>query len=215
MAEDYLDRLPTWMRVPGDAARGEIELLSGEGDPQYGILYEDPYVLMIRDRVRFPGGAEGSYLRIANASELTGATGTVMVPTWDEQVVFVRIFRHATRSWEWELPRGFQDPSISESENAVKETEEELGVSPIRVERIGEFNANTGLLTGMIGVYEVPLSADPMDSGRPQVQESIAHFRKIAVSQLSPWIASGEVRCGITLAALATFMARFKQVKST
>lgn len=207
MAEEYLKRLPTWMQIPGNAGRGEIELLPADGDPQYGIRYEDPYILLIRDRVRFPGGTEGSYLRIANKSELTGATGTVMVPTWQEHVVFVRIFRHATRSWEWELPRGFQDPSISESENAAKETEEELGVSPIRVERLGEFNANTGLLTGMIGVYKVPLGADPMDLGRPQFEESIAHFRKIAASALPAWIASGTVRCGITLAAVALFLA--------
>jgi ADP-ribose pyrophosphatase len=214
MAEDYLERLPLWMRSPGDSCLGEIELLSGGEDPEYGIRYEDPYILVIRDRVRFPNGSVGSYLRIASTSELTGAAGTVMVPLWEEYVVFVRIFRHATRSWEWELPRGFQDPAITEADNARKETLEELGVSSNWVERIGGFNANTGLMTGIIGVYQVSLETDPTTSGRPQSEESITHFEKVLASDLSTWIASGKTRCGITLAALALFLAHRTKTKS-
>lgn len=202
MPDEYLQRLPESLRKPGNAALGEIELLAPDTTSRYGILYEDKYILLVRDRVRFPDGREGSYLRVLHTSELTGGCGTVMVPIWNDQIVLIRIYRHATRDWEWELPRGFQEPGISEQENAEKETMEELGVEPARVWRIGAFNANTGLLTGMIGVYAVELAADPRTSGRPEANEGIGHFRTVAERELADLVARGEIRCGISLAAL-------------
>lgn len=198
----YLDRLPAHLRTPGEHSAGEIEILVPGDDPAFGILYEDPYILLVRDRVRFPNGKEGGYLRIINTAELTGSPGTVMIPTWKDEIVFVRIFRHATRSWEWELPRGFQEPGISEQANAEKEIFEELGVMAASVKRIGGFNANTGLLTGEIGVYTVELAADPESAGKPETAEGITHFRAVSKEQLRAFLRDEKVRCGISLAAL-------------
>lgn len=198
----YLDRLPDSLRKPGDHSGGEIELLPPGEDPAFGILYEDPYILLVRDRVRFPNGNEGGYLRIINTAELTGSPGTVIIPIWKDEIVFIRIFRHATRTWEWELPRGFQEPGISEQANAEKEIFEELGVKAASVKRIGGFNANTGLLTGEIGVYTVELAADPTSAGKPETDEGIIHFRAVPKEQLRTFLRDEKVRCGISLAAL-------------
>jgi len=198
----YLDRLPSHLRSPGDHSVGEIELLPPGKDSDFGILYEDKYILLVRDRVRFPNGNEGGYLRIINAAELAGSPGTVMIPTWKERIVFIRIFRHATRSWEWELPRGFHEPGFSEQANAEKEIFEEIGIMAASVKRIGEFNANSGLLTGVIGVYVVALAADPDIAGMPEINEGIARFRAVPKNQLRPFLLDAKVKCGISLAAL-------------
>ncbi|MCA9450316.1 MAG: hypothetical protein KC931_24550, partial [Candidatus Omnitrophica bacterium] len=68
----YLDRLPEHLRTAGDHSAGEIEILPPGDDPAFGILYEDKYILLVRDRVRFPNGKEGGYLRIIYPAELTG-----------------------------------------------------------------------------------------------------------------------------------------------
>jgi ADP-ribose pyrophosphatase len=211
MSDDYLQRLPNWMQAAGDANSGEIEVLAGGGDLQFGIRYEDPYILVIRDRVRFPDGREGGYVRLVNKGELDGSPGAVIVPVWSGCVVFIRIFRHATRSWEWELPRGFHEAGLSESSNAEKETKEELGVGVVSVRNLGGFNANTGLLTGTIGAYAAELAANPLDSGTPELAESIRDVRLVPLASLEEFIREAPVRCGISLAALLLYLNRAKR----
>jgi ADP-ribose pyrophosphatase len=205
MSENYLERLPQALRKTGVHERGEIELLPPDESGRYGIVYEDKFVLLIRDRVRFPDGNEGGYLRLVNQGELDGSAGAVMIPVWKGAVIFIRIFRHATRDWEWELPRGFHEAGLSEVENATKEIKEELGVDAVAARKIGSFNANTGMLTGLIGVYAVDLAANPLDSGTPQAAEGIGQFKSVAKSELPAFIAKVGLRCGISLAALMLY----------
>jgi ADP-ribose pyrophosphatase len=205
MAETYLDRLPQAFRKTGAHEKGEIELLPPDGSGGYGIVYEDKFVLLIRDRVRFPDGNEGGYLRLVNQGELDGSAGAVMIPVWKGAVIFIRIFRHATRSWEWELPRGFHEAGLPEADNAKKEIKEELGVDAASARKIGSFNANTGILTGLIGVYAVELSANPLETGTPQSAEGIGQFKSVAKSELPAFIAKVGLRCGISLAALMLY----------
>lgn len=208
MPDNYLDLLTPALRKPGDHRRGEIEILPPEGAGDFGVLYEDRYILLVRDRVRFPDGQEGGYIRIINRSELANGPGTVMVPIWKNEIVFIRIFRHATREWEWELPRGFQEPGVTEQENAEKEIIEELGIAPSGMRRLGAFNANTGLTTGLIGAYAVELAADPATAGRPAKHEGISRFRSVPPGALADFAATGGIRCGISLAALFLYLNR-------
>ena len=206
MGDNYLQRLPESLSKPGEHQRGEIELLAPDESGDFGIKYEDPYVILVRDRVRFPGGKEGGYIRLINRGELAGSPGAVMVPLWAGSVVFIRIFRHATRCWEWELPRGFHEAGLTEVENARKEIQEELGVDVSSAHKIGVLNSNTGLLTGLIGVYAVELAADPSTGGRPQAAESIQSIRLVPQAELHAFIAREGVRCGISLAALMLYL---------
>ena len=60
----------------------------------------------MRDPVRFPSGKLGTYLRILEPSALDGAAGVVLLPVRDNVIFLREVFRHATRRWELELPRG-------------------------------------------------------------------------------------------------------------
>lgn len=177
MTNDYLQRLPEHLRNPGKQELGEIELLLPDDSGTFGIVHEDNYIMLIKDRVRFPDGREGGYACLINQGELAGSSGVVMIPIWAGSVVFIRIFRHATRSWEWELPRGFHEAGLTEMENSRKEIREELGVDAATTRKIGDFNANSGLLTGLIGVYVVELSIFPSSGGNSQTAESITELR--------------------------------------
>lgn len=223
MSEDYLEQLPGILQYRGDHRAGEVEIVAppvdddeveaGSDDEdqgkdpkeqrvKYGILDEDKYVLMVRDRVRFPGGDYGGYVRVINRSQLTGGGGTVMVPTWNEHVAFVRIFRHATRQWEWELPRGFQDPELGEEENALKEVKEELGVPGRRVDRIGEVKPNTGMLANAASVYHVELAGDPTEHGAVDVGEAISEAQLVPFASLDNFIIRQPITCGFSLSAI-------------
>ncbi|MGP3928192.1 hypothetical protein [Streptomyces sp. 8N616] len=68
------------------------------------MVYEDAYVMLLRDPVRFPDGRTGTYIRSVSAMQ---EPGCVVLPLLGGEVVLLEHFRHATRSWHWEVPRGF------------------------------------------------------------------------------------------------------------
>ncbi|MBL9157714.1 MAG: NUDIX hydrolase [Verrucomicrobiales bacterium] len=207
MPDNYLDRLPERLRKVGAHEEGEIEILTpAPGEAGFGVLYEDKYILLLRDKVRFPEGSIGGYLRILNQSDLKGRSGSVIVPVVGDSMVFIRTFRHAIREWSWELPRGFHEEGLSEEQNARKELQEELGGEVIEIARIGEINANTGLLAGTIGVYRALIREGSLPGVPEDRHESIRGWELVDESRISRFLSEKKVVCGITLAALFLYL---------
>lgn len=199
---DYLTNLPERLRTPGDHKSGEIEIISASDDEEnIGLIYKDKYFTIVRDKVRFPNGGTGGYLRVINTQEVDDLSGTVMVPIWNDSIVFVNIFRHATRSWEWELPRGFQELNISVIENARNEIKEELGSDITELEKIGIITPNTGVLADRSSAFVVKL-ANWADTGDHGANEGIKRAKLVPFSDLPEFIANGPVTCGYSLAAI-------------
>ncbi|HEX2195970.1 MAG TPA: NUDIX domain-containing protein, partial [Actinomycetota bacterium] len=92
-----------------------------------GVVYEDEYVVLLRDAVAFPDGRLGTYIRMVGPR--AEPTGVAVLPIHDQKVVLVRHFRHATRSRHWEIPRGFWIEGLTGEQVARQELEEELGIS--------------------------------------------------------------------------------------
>lgn len=209
MSLKYLQQLPQSLRRLGDATRNEIQIVDpanandGSGDQQFGILYEDDFMLLIRDFVQFPNLEMGSYTRLTSIGESQGTCGTVLVPRIDNCVIFVEIFRHATREWHWELPRGFQETGLTGEENAIKECKEELGIMPNSVEKVARgIHANTGVLSGRAEVYVSRFHSQDRDRIRVQNEESIRDFRCVSFDDLDEFLLQN-VTCGFSLAAIS------------
>ena len=84
---------------------------------QFGVAFSDSFVLILRDAVRFADGSLGTYLR--SVPPEGSFPGVVVLPIWQGHVLLVRHFRHATREWHLELPRGFgTDPETSQAPGA-------------------------------------------------------------------------------------------------
>ena len=212
---DYLKRLPKSLQIIGDANRDEIEILdatksppnsyraNSQRDHEFGIVYEDRFIMVVRDFVLFPDGKKGGYVRIINKAEVTDSCGTVLVPTIADHVVFIEVYRHAPRQWHWELPRGFQEVDLSKSENAVKECKEELNCTPSKTILIGKgIHANTGLLSGSADVFLVTLPTEQRSEIRVQKSESIRDFRLVSFGDLDDFLVEN-VTCGFSLSAIA------------
>ena len=198
----YLSRLPSHLTAVGDVSAGEIELREvAAGENSYGIVYEDPYILVIKDPVTFPGGRRGSYVRIVDQSQLKGGSGTVIVPIVDQHVVFVNLFRHATRQWEWELPRGYLDPGMTAEANAIKETHEEIGIEPEQVEMIGRVKPNTGLLSTDASVFVAHLPSDCRNQLKGQTEESIRDIAVVPFTEIDAFVIE-HVQCGFSISGL-------------
>lgn len=176
-------------------SRQEIEEKTGK---KTGIVYEDDYILLLRDAVQFSSGSYGTYLRVFNKG-MHG--GTVVLPvTKSGKVLLVRHFRHTSRSYHYELPRGMATEGYTNDENARKELKEETNAEPITLTFLGEAYPDSGLLGHKVAFYHAQISESDLKIN--DVDEGITEFLLIPYKELKDRIARGEIQDGFTLTAL-------------
>lgn len=158
------------------------------------VAYENEFVTVYDDRVEFPSGRHGRYLRIEAA-----ATGTpvVLLVHKDGTVGLVRTYRYPIRESQWALPRGFAHGGSVEN-SAADELREELGVTRAQLRVLGHVTPDSGLLSTRAAVVlaHVNEMADI-----PEDQEEVEAQLWVTPDRLSSMIRSGEIEDGFTLSA--------------
>lgn len=193
--------LPGFDLHKGNASQGEIEILAEANEP-LPVVFENSHLVVINDRVLFPNKQVGTYLRLFHPAEMAGAQGTVLVPRHEGRYLLVKIFRHSTRSWELEFPRGFPEPDLSVEENAAKELMEELGAEASEFRLLGEINPNSGLLATQAKVFLAELRTLPRQRNTEGDLGTIASCHTMSSSELMQAAAGGKIRDAFTLGAI-------------
>jgi ADP-ribose pyrophosphatase len=116
-----------------------------------GIVAEDIYWIWIRDAVLFPKGAIGTYDRLMWKQEAAGAIVLPILP--DGRLVLNLNYRHATRSWELELPRGGGKKGETPEETAIRELKEETGMETDSPIFLGQVAADSGVIGAVNSVF--------------------------------------------------------------
>ncbi len=169
-----------------------------------GVVYEDDYIILVRDAVIFPTGRKGTYLRLFNKG-LHG--GTVILPvTEDGKIILIRHFRHATRSYHYELPRGMYEPGYTVEENAEKELKEEINAVPFKLEYLGDSYPDTGLLAHKVSFYYALISENVLKVN--DEDEGITDIAGFTCEEVEKMIGDGQIQDGFTLNAM--YFARLK-----
>ncbi len=160
-----------------------------------GLVFEDRYCIVLRDAVAFPDGERRPYLRIT--APIQGVQGVAILPRYHDKVLLLRHFRHATRLWHLEIPRGFSTPVLSNEKNARKELKEEIEADATRLEELGHLYPNSGMGTEYVALYYAEVAA----YGSPQKSEGIAEIVPVSVEDLEIMIRDDLLTDGYTLAA--------------
>ena len=186
---------------PGQVSVAEAEekhRLAAKGLPRSwgctGVVHEDQYMIVLRDAVRRPDGSLGTYARTMPAS---GAAGAAVLPLCAGNIVLVRHFRHATRAWHLEIPRGFGEPGVSAADQARRELREEIGAEISNLTDLGAFHSNTGTATDRVYLFIAELSA----IGEPQGSEGISSIQTRPPDQVAEDIHSGDINDSFTIGA--------------
>ncbi|TDB83939.1 NUDIX hydrolase [Actinomadura sp. KC216] len=187
------DRPELFANPPG-AWTPVLEEFPAEGGP-YGVCYRDRYVMLLRDPVAFPDGRTGGYMRIVHAN---GQAGAAVLPSCDGRVVLMRHFRHATRQWHWEIPRGSPEPGETPEQTARRELHEEIGVPARSIEFLGDFYADTGVGGSKAGLFWADVDHPHAD----HIDEGIDRIELVPPRRLDEMLAGGEITDSFTLAAL-------------
>lgn len=158
-------------------------------DVRVGVLAADPYMVLLRDAVRFPDGSLGLYNRVLEG-HCVGA-----VPILDGKLVLVRIFRHALRAWATEFPRGSCDPNEPPEDAIRRELREEIGAEVTELTNIGRFALGSSTLA--IPATHFVARIDRI--GQPSRHDAIERLLVCDVAEVEDLIRGGEIIDGWTL----------------
>jgi ADP-ribose pyrophosphatase len=162
-----------------------------------GILLDDPYWIILRDLIQFPDGSQRGYTRMVFRTDLEGGESVAVLPSYKNEILLLRQFRHATRSWHYEIPRGYGEPGIEGKKQAQKEIQEEVGGQIDEPIDLGILHHNTGVDGSHVRLFFGRLNS----IGRPQKEEAIEEFYMAPIDKLELMISNGEITDGFTIAA--------------
>jgi ADP-ribose pyrophosphatase len=204
-APRYLQSLPEATRYVGDAQSGEIEIIDKKSAPRIraktGILIEDKQHYFVRDAVKFPSGEVRTQMRVIGCTMTDGPSGVVALCSRDGKIFLREMFRHATRRWELETPRGQRETGFTGEDAARKEIAEELGFRVDRIEKIGDVCGDSALLASTLPIYWADLAPGaPHD--HPEKSEAFGKIVELSPAELSNRIKRGDIRDSYTLSAI-------------
>jgi ADP-ribose pyrophosphatase len=189
---NYLQQYPQTLGPIGNARLGEIEIIT---DPQkfaeieqltgrpVGIVAEDKYLIWMNDPVKFPNGKLGMYLRILWKQSLKGSPGVaVMAILPNNKIVLNRNYRHATRSWEYELPRGTIADKETIEAAAAREVKEETGMVIEKLQLLGKMAPDSGLTNSIIPIFLAKVKSQ--EQSTPEDSEAIAAIEAFSLEEL-------------------------------
>lgn len=160
-----------------------------------GVMYRDGHYVLLRDAVRFRDGTVGPYIRLIPAGIKGGAA---VLPLLDNAMVLIHHFRHATRRWHWEIPRGFTHADEPAEETARREVQEELGVPPSELTDLGSVHPDSGASNILTRLY---LTRIP-HLGRIEAGEGIDRVRMVTGTEFDTMTQEDQVTDSFTLAAV-------------
>lgn len=166
-----------------------------------GVVYQDEYLLVVRDAVRFPSGTLGTYVREIPAS---GSHGVVMLPVIDGQVVLIEHFRHATRRWHLEAPRGFGEAGVPSKEQARRELRDEIGTEPERLTDLGLLHPDSGMAADRVHLFYAEIG----QLGPLGTDEAIRAVRTYPVRRVGELIRDAVITDSFTIAAYTRALLR-------
>ncbi len=161
-----------------------------------GIVSEDQYWIWLRDAVYFPQGIPGTYDRLLWKSELKNRSGVAVLPILPSgRIALILNYRHATRSWELELPRGRVGLQETGEEAALRELREETGFIASSVTFLGEIAPDTGALSFVIPVFMGNVSSE--EEANLEYSEAIAGVVSFTKEELKRGLLQGFLELSI------------------
>lgn len=198
---DLLHQYPTTLGPWGDWRQGEIEIIQDSNAIQdiqnqtgrtVGIIAQDKYWLWLNDAVQFPNGKTGVYGRLLWQQSLKGAPGVaVMCILPDQKIVLNCNYRHATRSWELELPRGCISSGESMFDAAKREVSEETGMQIDQLVLLGEMAIDTGMTNSVVPIFLAKVLHQGQAS--PEDSEAITDIVAFSLNDLYSGIKAGKI----------------------
>jgi ADP-ribose pyrophosphatase len=161
------------------------------------VIYTGRVLRLEREEIRLPDGP-------VTAIEIVRHRGSVVLipqPSAHE-VVLIRQYRHVIGEWIWELPAGTLDAGEEPAVGARRECEEEIGLAPGRVTRLGAWYPTPGFCDELMTFYRCEDLRAPSGDAHQDDDEQIEP-RTFSLDEARALMTSGQVRDMKTVFGLA------------
>jgi ADP-ribose pyrophosphatase len=118
----------------------------------------------------------------------------VLIPMMDDnRVVLIRQYRPAVGKTMWELPAGTTDPGETPEHAAVRECEEEIGLVPGRLERLGGFFPTPGISDEELIFFRVSDLREPSGTRRSPDEDEDIQPEVVTIAEARSMAARGDI----------------------
>lgn len=201
----YLDIYSSRLGPFGNADQGEIEIVRDREKiaeiekmtgRQAGVIAQDKYWIWINDPVKFPNGKYGIYGRFLWVITLENTAGVAVMPILPNgKIALNRNYRHATRSWEYELPRGKLESNESPESGAMREVKEETGMILDTLHRLGDMAVDSGFTNSVVPIFLAKVAYQ--EEAVPEDSEAIASIDAFSIKELKQGYKDGYLTINI------------------
>ena len=141
-------------------------------------------------RRRFPDGRDREVQIVRHSPSV------VIIPLRDDgQVILIKQYRASVDQQLWEVPAGRVDAGETPEEAAVRECEEEIGLVPRKLERIGGLYPAPGFCDEQLIFFRVrDLVAPSPDSTRKPDEDEDIRAEPHSIAAAKAMVVSGEIR---------------------
>jgi ADP-ribose pyrophosphatase len=156
------------------------------------------------ETITLPNGAE------LHAEIIRHPGSVVIIPVSDSgEIILVKQYRPAIGRFAWELPAGSLKPSEDVADAARRECQEEVGLVPARLTRLGSFFPTPGYCDEEMNFFRADGLREPRadETARPDDDEDIEALA-FSLATLRRMIASGEIVDLKTVAGIALLESR-------
>jgi ADP-ribose pyrophosphatase len=158
-------------------------------------IYENPWVSLYVDRVRFPGG------RVIEAHHLLHFDKEAVASIVENEsgdVLLVEAYRYVVDAIQWELPAGGVDPGESILAAAGREVREESGYQTTAHRLVSSFEPINGIGDKVHHLVHCRAVGEPAGFDENEVRS----MRWISRGEIEEMIRTRQVRDGYTLTGL-------------
>lgn len=158
------------------------------------VAYENRWMRLREDVLRYPDGAPGLYAYIEKAP------AALVVPLDGDHVWMVEQHRHTIGARRWEFPQGALDGEVvTPEETARRELREETGLRAGALERLSRLHFAYGISAQHVDVW----LATGLEAGEaaPEPEEAGLRCARVPVARLEGWLRDGTVSDAASVAA--------------
>jgi ADP-ribose pyrophosphatase len=141
------------------------------------------------DRKRFPNGTEHEVEVVRHPPSV------VVVPMQDDgRVILIRQYRPSVDAELWELPAGSLRPGETAEAAAIRESAEEIGLIPDRLERVHGLYPAPGFCDEQLIFFRAShLRQPPPDSPHQPDEDEYIHVQAYTVDEAKMMVKRGEI----------------------
>lgn len=202
---ELVEKYPNLVPEQGVSSKGEIEIILDKEKMlsiekitgrTVGVVMRDNYWIWVNDACKFPNGKEGVYGRIIWVRGLNSQTAVAVMPILpDGKIVLNCNYRHTTRSWEIELPRGVINSGESSEDAARRETLEETGMIIDCIAQLGAIPPDSGVVSAVIPIFMAKVVAQ--QHSNPEDSEAIEDILALSISEIKTAFTNGFIELEI------------------